>query len=537
MLIKNMFWAVLIVCFVSADAGTWILTIETDSNWMAGFAGDTTVCLTYRISNLNLNNETSTQISSKHEECKSLSKRRFIRGETYMFDLELSFDASTIEELKLFSKPISTSVCKRKTNLDSWHVKRINIQDLQTGSSFEVIKHYQIPFIIQQRCSDGHELILVDFNVTTEARPCLFDGNIYKNEEYFDNGCSARCQCLDGGISCVSMCPPSISLDCREVYVPGKCCQEYICENKQNYYPNCPTYEEGDCEMMNRTVETGEFPWTAFVKICNKKRCHFCSGAIISENYVLTSANCVKSVSNYSQDIKIILGESSVVLSEDSDVEMSVQNVSYSSKKPNQDQIALIKLNEAIVFDQTVQPATLPLNKQQCLMLTRPKCASTMTGWINVDVESQQYDLYKINVNLADHSECNSNISVPTRKRKPSPPTFSGSQTSICVDLGNDEVQMNSGCNCEALETADNSSNGCSSDKNAYLCSGELGRVLTSKMQVPTYDENLEVNYLVGVVTQSLSSSENCKKSAFKLAVNLCSDLDWIRQTIYNYYY
>lgn len=535
-----MFWLSLLLCFVSANANMWILTVETDSNWMAGFVGDVTVCFTYKPLAYNYDNETLTPLIVKHEECQSLPIRKFVRGKTDMLTVELSQEIDTVEEIKLFSKPTSTSICKRKSVSDSWHIKSINFQDMRTGNSYEVIKRFPVPFIVQQRCSEGHELILNEFNVTVTPRPCPIFGGVYQSGEYFDDGCSSRCQCRDGMVGCVSMCPPSIAMGCREVYVPGECCQQHICENKPQYYPSCPLYEEGDCEMTKRTVAVGEFPWTAFVKICDNESCKFCSGAIINENYVLTSGSCVRSAGNYSRDIKVILGENALSFKEDSKVEMLVENVTFSSNKQSQDQLAMIKLQEPIAFHKTVQPATLPLNRQQCLMLTRPKCASTMTGWVNVDDESQQYELYKLSVNIADNSECgtttNINNSGPMRKRKPMPPSIAGANPSVCIDLANNESPVNSECGCASSDNENSTSNGCPSDKNAYLCSGEVGRILTSKMQVPTYGQSLEINYVVGVVTQSLST-DNCKKSASNFAVHVCNDLDWITQTLYSYYH
>ena len=39
------------------------------------------------------------------------------------------------------------------------------------------------------------------------ARPCVVDGDTYKDNETFQPDCSQTCTCQDGQYACVSKCP------------------------------------------------------------------------------------------------------------------------------------------------------------------------------------------------------------------------------------------------------------------------------------------------------------------------------------------
>lgn len=69
-----------------------------------------------------------------------------------------------------------------------------------------------------------------------EGATCVFGGMVYKNGESFQSSCKYQCTCLDGAVGCVPLCSMDIRLpspDCpmpKRVKVPGKCCEEWICE-------------------------------------------------------------------------------------------------------------------------------------------------------------------------------------------------------------------------------------------------------------------------------------------------------------------
>lgn len=65
---------------------------------------------------------------------------------------------------------------------------------------------------------------------------CEVNGRLYRDGETFQPHCRIRCQCEDGGFTCVPLCSEDIRLpswDCpnpRRVEVPGKCCPEWVCD-------------------------------------------------------------------------------------------------------------------------------------------------------------------------------------------------------------------------------------------------------------------------------------------------------------------
>uniref|UniRef100_A0A8C4IZ73 CCN family member 5 n=1 Tax=Dromaius novaehollandiae TaxID=8790 RepID=A0A8C4IZ73_DRONO len=68
---------------------------------------------------------------------------------------------------------------------------------------------------------------------------CEVNGRVYQDGEAFQPSCKLQCHCLDGGVTCVPLCQEDVRLptpDCpypRRVDVPGKCCQEWICEPRE----------------------------------------------------------------------------------------------------------------------------------------------------------------------------------------------------------------------------------------------------------------------------------------------------------------
>ncbi|XP_071796762.1 uncharacterized protein [Asterias amurensis] len=64
---------------------------------------------------------------------------------------------------------------------------------------------------------------------------CEMNGNTYENSEYFAIGCSMRCHCRAGSITCLPGCPYDFRApteDCSEpkrVQIPGECCMQWEC--------------------------------------------------------------------------------------------------------------------------------------------------------------------------------------------------------------------------------------------------------------------------------------------------------------------
>ncbi|XP_041106216.1 CCN family member 2-like [Polyodon spathula] len=139
---------------------------------------------------------------------------------------------------------------------------------------------------------DHHKGLFCDFGspmnrrigvcIAKEGSPCIFGGMVYRSGESFQSSCKYQCTCLDGGIGCVPLCSMDIRLpspDCpmpRRVKVPGKCCEEWVCDHPRQQTmvgPALAAYREEatygpDPSMMraNCLVQTTE--WSACSKTC-----------------------------------------------------------------------------------------------------------------------------------------------------------------------------------------------------------------------------------------------------------------------------
>lgn len=69
-----------------------------------------------------------------------------------------------------------------------------------------------------------------------DGAPCVFSGMVYRSGESFQSSCKYQCTCLDGAVGCVPLCSMDVRLpspDCpypRRVKLPGKCCEEWVCD-------------------------------------------------------------------------------------------------------------------------------------------------------------------------------------------------------------------------------------------------------------------------------------------------------------------
>ncbi|KAK1171568.1 CCN family member 2-like [Acipenser oxyrinchus oxyrinchus] len=139
---------------------------------------------------------------------------------------------------------------------------------------------------------DHHKGLFCDFGspmnrrigvcTAKEGSPCIFGGMVYRSGESFQSSCKYQCTCLDGALGCVPLCSVDILLpspDCpmpRRVKVPGKCCEEWVCDYPRQQTmvgPALAAYREEatygpDPSMMraNCLVQTTE--WSACSKTC-----------------------------------------------------------------------------------------------------------------------------------------------------------------------------------------------------------------------------------------------------------------------------
>ncbi|XP_012882340.1 PREDICTED: connective tissue growth factor [Dipodomys ordii] len=139
---------------------------------------------------------------------------------------------------------------------------------------------------------DPHKGLFCDFGspvnrkigvcTAKDGAPCVFGGTVYRSGESFQSSCKYQCTCLDGAVGCVPLCSMDVRLpspDCpfpRRVKLPGKCCEEWVCDEPKDHTvvgPALAAYRLEDTfgpdpTMMraNCLVQTTE--WSACSKTC-----------------------------------------------------------------------------------------------------------------------------------------------------------------------------------------------------------------------------------------------------------------------------
>ncbi|XP_054053115.1 CCN family member 2 [Rissa tridactyla] len=139
---------------------------------------------------------------------------------------------------------------------------------------------------------DHHKGLFCDFGSPANRRigvctardgaPCVFGGMVYRSGESFQSSCKYQCTCLDGAVGCVPLCSMDVRLpspDCpypRRVKLPGKCCEEWVCDEAKEQTAVGPalaayrledTYGPDPTMMRaNCLVQTTE--WSACSKTC-----------------------------------------------------------------------------------------------------------------------------------------------------------------------------------------------------------------------------------------------------------------------------
>lgn len=157
-------------------------------------------------------------------------------------------------------------------------------------------------------------------------------------------------------------CIPAVSFPCGKVSLSGW--QNRLAANIRSDY-------EGF------TCNSGECPWQAILKSAESSG--FCSGVILKENLVLTTAQCANKYSSF----QVAVGKR-VTNYEDGEQTLYVKvmhvHPRYIEGRPDND-LAVVELRDRILFKKTVVPACLPERDFADSILMSGEHPAVITGW------------------------------------------------------------------------------------------------------------------------------------------------------------
>ncbi|XP_022710015.1 brain-specific serine protease 4-like [Varroa jacobsoni] len=153
----------------------------------------------------------------------------------------------------------------------------------------------------------------------------------------------------------------------------------------------------------------GEFPWQAHIKIGRQQ----CGGALVSHHYVITAAHCVHL--NPLRRISVVLGAYDIQASRYSRSSSARTfrvaqkkihpNFAFSASQPDRFDVALLKLDRYIHYQENILPVCLPPRGW-----TFEGWRATVTGWGKTDASlNNRYGtrvLQKVQVPIITRLEC-----------------------------------------------------------------------------------------------------------------------------------
>lgn len=143
------------------------------------------------------------------------------------------------------------------------------------------------------------------------------------------------------------------------------------------------TESTGERIFEGQRTTPGQFPHQVSVREPKHRFIwHFCGGVLISDRFVLSTANCTQSINSSAKNVSLVVGTNSMWKLE-SGTPYAVSRITNHPKfdrKTMANDISVIKTERKIVFNNLVQPARLPKSN------VADGAAATVSGWGRFDV-------------------------------------------------------------------------------------------------------------------------------------------------------
>ncbi|XP_013413510.1 chymotrypsinogen A [Lingula anatina] len=219
-------------------------------------------------------------------------------------------------------------------------------------------------------------------------------------------GYGAAASCSDLGGSCRRSCYSNERSDtsasgCRSTRV---CC---VAGAEPTDSPAGECGRAGPALQIVGGDESVAHKWPWQVSLQTTSDYHFCGGTLISNQWVLTAAHCVER--SRPSSVQIVLGEHHQAEDSGIEVKMSVSKIiehpQYNGNGagfPND--IALLKLSEAVSYSSEIQPACLPASTDD--FLGNNDC--WITGWGLTQGTGDDQVLNELNIKVLSNDECES---------------------------------------------------------------------------------------------------------------------------------